>query len=83
MGTASNDLGDSFCTCRERLTYKLCTRTLLAVFLPRGKAVTAMQTHYNEYRGYLGAEVEEERHALHQWLLVCKPQGQDVASSHF
>lgn len=65
MGAASNYLGDSVCRFEgEGLTDKLCTRTLPEAFLFREKAVTAMQTHYNEYRGYPGAEVEEVGHSL-------------------
>ena len=37
---------------------------------PIGGAITTVQTHYDESRGYPGAEVEEV-HALHLWLLIC------------
>lgn len=32
------------------------------------------QMHYNKAKVYPGSEVEDERPALHLWLLICQPQ---------
>ena len=58
----------------------------MAAFIYLGSAVLTMQMHYNEPRGYPGAEVDKESICSKPEVLDLsaprswKPQGQDVVS---
>lgn len=64
-GTPPTGLQGEFLTLQD--LYQI---TMAAFLSPLVGAITAVYMHYNESRYYLGAQVEEERDALHLWLLV-------------